>query len=224
MRPRRMLKVVCFAFLWLSGVGVAGAPALQLGPPRPVKEQIERLERPERTANLRIEEILSRVKPKPGDVIADIGAGTGTFARPLARAVAPGGKLLAVEINQELLDYIDDRSKEEKIDNIQTVFGEFDDPKLPTRQVDLAFIHSVLHHIEHRAVYLKNLATYMKPTGRIVIIDADQEQPEATHADNPELQVHKDQLMQWMSDAEFFPVEQYPDLLDRKFFFIFARH
>ncbi len=187
MRPRRMLKVVCFAFLWLSGVGVAGAPALQLGPPRPVKEQIERLERPERTANLRIEEILSRVKPKPGDVIADIGAGTGTFARPLARAVAPGGKLLAVEINQELLDYIDDRSKEEKIDNIQTVFGEFDDPKLPTRQVDLAFIHSVLHHIEHRAVYLKNLATYMKPTGRIVIIDSDQEQPEATHADNPEL-------------------------------------
>ena len=161
MRPRRMLKVVCFAFLWLSGVCVAAAPALQLGPSRPVKERIERLET-RGTANLRIEEILSRVKPKPGDVIADIGAGTGTFARPLARAVAPGAKLLAVEIDQGLLDYIDDRSKEEKIDNIQTVFGEFDDPKLPTRQVDLAFIHNVLHHIEHRAVYLKNLGLNLR--------------------------------------------------------------
>ena len=142
---------------------------------------------------------------------------------PLARAVAPTGKLLAVEIDQELLDYIDERAKEQKIDNIQTVLGEFDDPKLPTRQVDLAFIHQVLHHVAHRAVYLKALGTYMKPNGRIVIIDADQQQPNASHSDEPEFQYSKDELKQWMEDAGFHPVEEFPTLLDRKFFYIFAR-
>ncbi|OFW20320.1 MAG: hypothetical protein A3H27_18210 [Acidobacteria bacterium RIFCSPLOWO2_02_FULL_59_13] len=222
MTKQRKLRILCFAFLWLLGIGLADASAFQLGP-RSASERIERLESPDRTANLKIDEILARLKLKPGDVVADIGAGTGTFSWPLARAVAPTGKLLAVEISQDLLDHINKRVKEEKVNNIQTVLGEFDDPKLPTRQVDMAFFHNVVHHIEHRAVYLKALAAYLKPTGRIVIIDADQEQPNAGHKDEPELQFSKAQLKQWMEDAGFVPVEQFPDLLDGKFFFIFAR-
>ncbi|MCZ6750647.1 MAG: methyltransferase domain-containing protein, partial [Acidobacteria bacterium] len=142
----RKLRILCFAFLWLLGVGVTDAVSLQLGSEsRPAKERIARTrqEGPDRRAERQTDEILARLKLKPGDVVVDIGAGTGAFSGPLAQAVAPTGKLLAVEIDQELLDYIEERAKEEKIDNIQAVLGEFDDPKLPTRQVDLAFIHQV---------------------------------------------------------------------------------
>ena len=222
----RMLRILSFLFLWLLGIGAADASAFQLGAEtRPADARIEnaRKENPSPATALRTKQIVERLKLQPGNVVADIGAGTGTFSWPLAQAVGPAGKLLAEEIDQELLDYIAQRAKEEKINNIQTVLGEFDDPKLPTRQVDLAFIHSVLHHVEHRALFLKALATYMKPTGRIVIIDADQEQPNATHGDEPEFQYSKEQVKQWMEDAGFRPVEEFPELLDRQFFFIFAR-
>ena len=118
---------------------------------------------------------------KPGMVVADIGAGSGLFSRPLAKAVAPAGKVYAVDIQQDLLDHINQRDKEENIRNIQTVLGEFDDPKLPAKDVDLAFINDVLHHIQHRAVYLKALGTYVKPSGRIAIIEMDKNDPKTSH-------------------------------------------
>jgi len=222
----RMLRILSFSFLWLLGIGAADASAFQLGAEtRPADARVEnaRKQTPDPAAELQTKQIVEHLKLQAGNVVADIGAGTGTFSYSLAQAVGPTGKLLAEEIDQELLDYIAEWAKEEKINNIQTVLGEFDDPKLPTREVDLAFMHNVLHHVEHRALFLKALATYMKPTGRIVIIDSDQEQPNATHSEEPEFQYSKEQVKQWMADAGFRPVEEFPELLDRKFFFIFAR-
>ena len=92
------------------------------------------------------------------------------FPDRLAQAVAPTGTLLAVDIDQGLLDHIAQRAREEKVTNIQPVLGEFEDPNLPT-PVDVAFFHDVLHHIEKRQAYLKTLATYVKPDGRVVVID-----------------------------------------------------
>ena len=222
----RMLRILSFSFLWLLGIGAADASAFQLGAEtRPADARVEnaRKQTPDPAAELQTKQIVEHLKLQAGNVVADIGAGTGTFSYSLAQAVGPTGKLLAEEIDQELLDYIAEWAKEEKVNNIQTVLGEFDDPKLPTREVDLAFMHNVLHHVEHRALFLKALATYMKPTGRIVIIDSDQEQPNATHSEEPEFQYSKEQVKQWMADAGFRPVEEFPELLDRKFFFIFAR-
>ncbi|MBI4482662.1 MAG: class I SAM-dependent methyltransferase [Acidobacteria bacterium] len=201
--------------------GVTQAPAFQLGS-RATKEWIERLERPERLAGLKTAEVLARLKLKPGDVVADIGAGAGAFSRPLARAVAPGGKVLAVDVDQGLLDYIDQRAKQEKIENIQTVLGKFDDPNLPTRQVDLAFFHDVLHHIEHRQAYLKALASYLKPDGRIALIELDKDYPKTPHRDQPEMLVSMDQVKQWMTAAGFEPVEKF-DLFEDKWFVMFGR-
>ncbi len=221
----RKFRILLFACLWLSSVGVITASAFQLGAEsRPAKDRIERARQEgEARENLQIDQILARLKLNPGDIVVDVGAGTGTFSWPLAQAVGPTGKLLAVEIDQELLAYIDEVAEQRRLDNVETVLGEFDDPKLPTRQVDLAFIHQVLHHVANRALYLKTLAGYIKPDGRIVVIDADQGQPNASHSDEPEFQYSKDELKQWMDEAGFHPVEEYPTLLDRKFFYIFAR-
>jgi ubiquinone/menaquinone biosynthesis C-methylase UbiE len=187
-------------------------------------EWVTTLEGPQRLATQKIPEVLAKLRLKPGMVVADIGAGSGLFSRPLAKAVGPSGKVYAVDIQQDLLDYINQRDKAENIGNVQTVLGEFDDPKLPVRDVDLAFINDVLHHIQHRSLYLKALGTYMKPTGRISIIEMDKNDPNTPHKNQPELLVAREDILKWMSDAGFKLVEEHPDLFPgTKWFLVFGR-
>jgi len=211
----------CLLAAMLAG-GVAESWA-QLAP-RKAEEWEKTLESPNRAATQKVSEVLANLSLKPGMVVADIGAGSGFFSRPLAKAVAPGGKVYAVDIQQGLLDYIDKRDKEESIRNIQTVLGEFDDPKIPARDVDLVFINDVLHHIEHRAAYLKALGTYIKPSGRIAIIEMNKDDPHTGHRNQPELLVAREDILHWMSDAGFKLVEEHPDLFPgTKWFLIFGR-
>jgi len=214
-------------YLWcLAGVILAGGATnseAQLAA-RKADEWVATLEGPQRIATQNVDAVLSKLELKPGMVVADIGAGSGLFSRPLAKAVAPGGKVYAVDIQQDLLDHINQRNKEVSIGNVQTVLGEYDDPKLPTRNVDLAFINDVLHHIQHRAVYLKALGSYMKPGGRIAIIEMDKNDPKTSHRNQPELLVAREEILQWMSDAGFKLVKEHPDLFPgTKLFLVFGR-
>lgn len=212
-------------FLIISGlvmfVGVADAPA-QLGS-RETKEWIQNLDRPERIAGLKIHQVLSVLKLKPGDNVADIGSGTGAFSLPFAKAVAPAGRVYAVDIDAGLLDYIAEKAKKENVDNIQTVKGELSDPKLPARDVDLGFFHDVLHHIEHRQAYLKALGTYIKPTGRIALIEMNRDDPKTPHRNNPEMLLSKDEVRNWMAAAGFYPSEEFDVFGNPKWFIIYSR-
>jgi len=215
------LWLPCFAGLMLVG-GAMNSQA-QLAS-RKADEWVTTLEGPQRIATQKIDPVLSKLDLKPGMVVADIGAGSGLFSRPLAKAAAPGGKVYAVDIQQDLLDHINQRDKEENIGNIQTVLGGYDDPKLPASNVDLAFINDVLHHIQHRAVYLKALGTYIKPDGRIAIIEMDKNDPKTSHRNQPELLVAREEILQWMSDAGFRLVQEHPDLFPgTKLFLVFGR-
>jgi ubiquinone/menaquinone biosynthesis C-methylase UbiE len=213
---------------WLAASGLlafllGGAVARAQLAPRKADEWVNTLEGPQRVATQKIGEVLSKLSLKSGMVVADIGAGSGLFSRPLAKAVAPG-KVYAVDIQQDLLDYVSKRAKEENIRNIQTVLGEFNDPKLPARDVDLAFINDVLHHIQNRAAYLKALGTYVKPSGRVAIIEMDKNDPNTPHKSQPELLVGRDEMLKWMADAGFQLVEEYPELFPgTKWFLVFGR-
>ena len=98
--------------------------ALQLAS-RTSEEWIQALENPQRVQGQKVDQVISRLSLKPGQVIADIGAGSGLFSRPLAKAVSPNGKVYAVDIDKGLLGYINQTSKQQNIGNIQTVLGEF---------------------------------------------------------------------------------------------------
>ena len=218
-------RTVRLATLAILLVPVAEAPAFQLGA-QPVQEMIERTEWIEKTAGFKaeVELVIAYLELKPGDIVADIGAGAGAFSRPLARAVAPTGKLLAVDIDKNLLQYVDQRAKQEQSDNIQTVLGKFDDPNLPTRQVDLAFFHDVLHHIEHREAYLKALSSYLKPNGRIALIELNQKDPQTPHRGQTELLISKDEVEHWMAAAGFRPVREISMYgMKDKWFIIYVR-
>ena len=180
--PVKNLRVLCLVSVLALSAGAIETSASQLGG-RPAEKWIQLLESEERVSGLKIEEVVSRLSLKPGDIVADIGAGSGVFCGPLAQAVAPRGMVLAVEIDQDLLDYIDQRAQQENIKNIKTVLGQFNDPGLTTHEVDVAFLHNVLHHIEQREVYLKALVSYLKPEGRIAVIDLIKDHPDSPHKD-----------------------------------------
>lgn len=202
-------------------VGLSLLAAGQLAS-RPTEEWIKTLERPERVANIKIDQIISHLDLKPGQAVLDVGAGPGVLSLPLAKAVAPGGKVYAVEIDQGFLDRINQKTKEQNVTNVQTVLGKFADPNLPARDVDVTLFHDVLHHIEKRAEYLKALAQYMKPKGRIAVIELDAKT--GAHKDRPELQVTKEELNGWMADAGFKLVQEVNGLYtDGKWFVIYAR-
>ncbi len=212
--------------VWCVGLFLAvliTAPvAAQLGL-RTAEEWAEILDREQRVSGLKIAEVVARLGLESGDQVADIGAGTGVFSGPLAGAVAPGGTLYAVEIDQELLDFIDDRAGKENVTNITTVLGEFEDPKLPGRDFDLIFFHDVLHHIENRQEYLRATASYLKPGGRIVVVDMIKGHPEAGHRNQPEMQISPDDVKQWMEAAGLRLVEHVDDLFENKFFAVYVK-
>jgi ubiquinone/menaquinone biosynthesis C-methylase UbiE len=192
--------------------------------PRKAQEWVGVLESPNRIAEQKQDQILPRLKLHPGMVVADIGAGSGLFTRPLAKAVAPGGTVYAVDIQQDLLDYISERNQQEHIQNVKTVLGEFNDPKIPTHDVDLAFINDVLHHIENRGAYLKALGTYLKPSGRIAIIEMNKDDPNTPHRKQPELLVSRQEIDKWMSDAGFKLAQEYPEVFPgTKWFLIYSK-
>lgn len=210
--------IPCFVILVLS-VGLSPVAAGQIAS-RPADEWVKTLDRPDRVAGLKTDEVIAKLRLKPGDVVADLGAGAGAFSVPFAKAVAPRGKVYAVDIDQGFFDYINRRAKADNVTNVRTVLGKFADPSLPAQDVDVGFFHDVLHHIEDRAGYLKNLARYIKPSGRVAIIDFGAGQ--GPHRDQPELRFTKEQVTAWMADAGFKPAEEF-NVFDDKFFIVYAR-
>ena len=214
---RCLIVSVAVAVLTLATVPLASGP--QLGS-RPADEWIARLERPERVAGLRVPEIIAKLGLKSGDVVADIGAGAGVFSWPLARAVAPA-TVYAVEVDQRFIDHLQQRAAAQQLTNVRTVLGKFEDPLLPEK-VDLAFFHDVLHHIEKREPYLQKVASYLKPSGRIAVVELDATKPDASHRDQPELQVTKEELDKWMKSAGLRRLEEI-SMFEDKWFVIYGK-
>ena len=211
-----MLRSVNLRLLAPLGLLALSAPmvpvaALQIGG-RPAEEWAVVLESGRRLGSLEIDAVVSRMGIRPGDVVADVGAGTGVFSVSLARATGPTGTVLAVEVDAGFLPMIAQKGVDGGVENIQTVLGEFTDPKLPRRDLDVAFFHDVIHHIEGRQAYLQATAQYLGPGDR----------PGAPHSGQPEMLITLRQVREWMSVAGFDLTQEF-DLFDDKFFVVFTK-
>ncbi len=209
----------------VPGVALALATAspvtAQLGG-RPADQWATTLESGRRLESLDIDNVVAAVQLQPGEVVADIGAGTGIFSVPMAKAVGPDGMVISVEIDPGFLPIIQQKADERGVTNISTVLGEFDDPRLPRKDVDVAFFHDVLHHVEHRQQYIEALAKYMAPGGRIVVVDYDKNKPGNPHANQPELLIGPEDVRQWMAAAGFEPTREV-HMFEEKFFVIYTK-
>jgi SAM-dependent methyltransferase len=121
-------------------------------------------------------EVIQALALKPSAVIADVGSGTGYFAVRFADMV-PKGRVYGVDIEPDMVNYLAERSKREKRDNVIAVQGTPEDPKLPEK-ADLILMVDVFHHIEDREWYFRNLGASLKPGGRIAIIDFRLDSPD----------------------------------------------
>lgn len=173
------------------------------------REWIRRLERPGRIPGLKVREVIACLRLKPGDVVADIGAGTGAFAIPFAVAVAPSGRVLAVDIWPELLAFIQEKARTAGVNNLETVLATLEDPRLPERGVDLAFFHDVFHNVNDRQAYLRLLASKLTPRGRIAIVEQEFDDPIAKKWDRPEDRITRDQLRGWMEASGFHQAAEF---------------
>jgi ubiquinone/menaquinone biosynthesis C-methylase UbiE len=214
MAMQQISRTVGVIFLLTVTFAVADAPAFQLEQ-RPAEDYIERMERPTRV--VKVNEVIEKLRLKPGDIVADIGSGSGTFSIPMAKAIAPNGILYAVDIDQKMLDYVAEKARKEGVTNLVTVFGEYEDPKLPVNDVDIAFYHRVLHMIEKRQIHLNNTAKYLKPDGRIVVIDKNRE-------DSPDswMWLNQSDVDTWMAALSFYPAEKF-GVFDDRYFVVYQR-
>jgi len=119
------------------------------------------------------EKVIATLQIRPGDQVADLGAGGGYFTFRLAQAVGPSGKVFAVDIDQQMIDLIDNQARKDGVANVETVLAKADDPQLPKNGVDLIFTCDTYHHIDNRVAYFRNLRTYLKTGGRLAVIDFD---------------------------------------------------
>jgi SAM-dependent methyltransferase len=179
------------------------------------------LERDQREEYQQKEEILKALDLRPGQYVVDIGAGSGYFAIPVARAVGPKGTLLATDIKQEMLDYIDRRSKIEQLDNIELLLAQPDDPMLPAGEADLILMVDVYHYIKERTAFGEKLRRGLAPGGRLVVIDFNPKPwEERPWGPPPSQHLSEETLSADLAKAGFEVVEKY-DFLTEQFFVVY---
>ncbi len=151
-------------FLILTSFVAAAQTAHQHHPPASAEEYARVLEDPARDEWQKPQAVIEALALRPDEAVADIGAGSGYFAR---RFAPHAGKVYAVDIDEGLLAIV----RKNAPANLVTILAAPDDPKLPEKSVDTIFFCDVLHHIENRAAYLPKLLKPLRPGGRVVNID-----------------------------------------------------
>jgi SAM-dependent methyltransferase len=187
-----------------------------------LKAYIHLLERRERDAYQKPEQVMQVLAFRPGERVADVGAGSGYFTVRVARAIGPSGIVWAVDIAQELLDYLGRRAREEGLSNIRVVKVGPDDPQLPPAGVDTVLMVDTLHYIKDRAGYAKKLREGLAVGGRVVIIDFIPRAPgERPWGPPPEQNMSRAEVDQAMAAAGLHPVRVH-GFLPEQFFVEYA--
>lgn len=216
---RRLLGILTAGLGLLWPLRLPAQVAHQHHPPESSSEYIRSLEDPGREEWQKPAEVLGSLALKPGESVADIGAGSGYFTLRFAAAVGPTGKVYAVDIDGEMLAHIEARAKDEQVSNIQGVLADPHDPKLPPASVDLIFICDTLHHISERAKYYPLLARALKPGGRLVNIDF-QKKREITLGPPFAMRIDRQDMIKEAEAGGFHLVKEY-SFLPYQYFLVF---
>ncbi|HZT79405.1 MAG TPA: methyltransferase domain-containing protein [Gemmataceae bacterium] len=167
------------------------------------------LERPQREQEEQPGKLHKLLKIKPGEVVADIGAGSGYHTFRLSRLVGPKGKVYAVDIQPEMLAIMRQRARQLKVANVELIQGTESDPKLPANAVDLILMVDVYHEFSRPYEMTEAMLKALKPGGRLVFVEFRMEDPKV-----PILLVHKMTQKQVLKEMEPFPLRHVGTLND----------
>lgn len=161
------------------------------------------LERPTRESEERTDLLLEALELKPGEVVADIGAGSGYFSWRVARRVGEKGKVYAVDIQQEMLDLLQANMQRRQVAAVvQPVLGTVQDPKLPAASVDMMLLVDVYHEFDFPYEMARAMIAALKPGGRLVLVEYRGEDPEV-----PIKPLHKMTVAQVRKEMAVHPVK-----------------
>jgi precorrin-6B methylase 2 len=144
------------------------------------------LERPERETEERPQLVIDAFEIKPGQTIADLGAGSGYYSFRIAPLVGEQGKVLAIDVEPRMLRIVAERARRAGIENVETVLSTAHDPNLPANSVDLLFMVDVYHELEFPKEMMLKVRDALKPGGRVALIEYRAEDPKVMIKD-----VHK---------------------------------
>jgi precorrin-6B methylase 2 len=136
------------------------------------------LERPERASEEQPELAIDALGIKPGQTVADLGAGSGYYSFRIAPLVGPTGRVLAVDIEPAMLDAIAQRARREHVGNVAPVRSSAQDPNLAPGSVDLLFMVDVYHELEYPYEMMTKVRAALKPGGRVALIEYRAEDPQ----------------------------------------------
>jgi len=119
----------------------------------------------------RVTDLLRLLDARPGALIADVGAGDGFYAVRIARAVAPNGRAVAVDISESALNKLRERVARDRVGNVDVVLGAADDPHLDEGRFDAVLIHNAYHEMTAYEPMLRRIQSALKPGGRFVIVE-----------------------------------------------------
>ena len=168
------------------------------------------LSRPERIKEENPQEMLEQLNLKDGMVVCDLGAGDGYHTLQMAPRVFPKGKVIAVDIQPEMLQELSRKLAEKKFENVDTILGELWDPKLPDHSVDLVLMVDVYHEFSHPVQMLAALRKALKPDGLIALVEFRLEDP--TVLIRPEHKMTKAQILKEYKANGFKVAREYDRL------------
>jgi len=189
--PLRLVRLaVIVAVSTAAGSGVAADPPSS---PRPAADHYEHdfsdvaryvkaFEGPQRDAWQKPDDVVSLLQLSPGNVVADVGAGTGYFEPYLSRAVGPTGRVLALDAEPRMVAYLKQRAKKEALANVTVQKVAATAPGLADGSVDRVLIVNTWHHVPQRAQYAAALNRALRPGGFVVVVDFTAESPEGPPA------------------------------------------
>ena len=222
----RFPRTLAASFVLLAGA----AYVAQTGPVSPADRRpatvmswrgADWLERAGRAEEQRPDEIIRTMGLKDGDVVADFGCGTGYFARRMARAVAPRGRVYAVDIQPEMLGLLRRLADKEGLANVVPVLAETDDPKLPAGALDWILLVDVYHELQQPKATLARLREALAPNGKVALVEYRLEGLTALHI-RPE---HRMSPMQVLAEWEpaGFRLSARHEFLPTQHFFVFGK-
>jgi ubiquinone/menaquinone biosynthesis C-methylase UbiE len=177
------------------------------------------LERPERVKEEAPQDVVENMELKPTDVVADIGAGSGYFSFLMAPKV-PQGKVLAVDINQQMLEYVAAKGRKDNVKNVETLLGTIEDTKLPEGEVDAVLMVDAYHEFSHPYEMMTSIAKGLRPGGRVILLEYRGEDPSV-----PIKPLHKMTEKQAIAEMKAVGLvhKKTKDFLPRQHFMIFEK-
>lgn len=192
--------------------------------PWDIDAYIQDLERPERDEYQQPDKVIEALDLKLGMVVADVGAGSGYFTRRLANAIGDTGQVLAVDVEQKMLDY--NKQELEKLglaNRTKLVLAKPDDPSLPENGLDLVFLCNVYHHVEQHVDYFAKTKSALTPNGRVVIIDFYHDERSGKLGFSKHHLVSRERVITNMEQAGYTLSKEHT-FLSRQYFLEFARN